>query len=436
MWAVSSLSVAPRTGPFYGGQWETLRGYGGRFGQVKIALLPAKRNRDPSYVPKALNAFLVFRLDFYENLKAKRAVAREQPDGTTGKRQQKHVSVEAGEVWHAMSDEEQAPYFKKAAQLKEEHGLKYGKDSSAEKKATPVPRKGKTAPKKGTTAPKKGDAALSTVATKKARGGKGRKARAADDPAVVLAVPYAGSSLHPSNDLPALSTVARTSHAVPTPVSTQPFDHEHSWSSPFVTSENLMPTPALTLCHTLSPSPGPSVYSFPPSASASRVPSPAVLDFASDGAFYQDVSQVPMAQFSIHGDYLAVPGYELYDHQSTFDGCAPLVPHHIGPVPYPALLAELNGAVPYQFSQQAIPVAPSPTWLDPELAAAGAEYAWSGELVDQALSIPAMNATVNQGAWPRVEPQLESPAMAAPHSLDWWMVQLDPLHSSNNAVAS
>ncbi|KAM5545040.1 hypothetical protein V8D89_001151 [Ganoderma adspersum] len=387
-----------------GGQWETLRGYGGRFGQVTIDLLPARRKRDPSYIPKPPNAFICFRRRFNLQLKAEKAeAARKQQDGSSPgeivKGQQKNVSVDAGKVWRSMTAEEQAPYVKEAEERKREHERKYGKGSSAGKK----------------------DAA---DAPRKARGGKGQKGRATVDPAVVLGVPTASSSIHRGYGMPGPSTIATSSYALPDPTSIPAFDHENSWSSPFAPSESLLPTPALTPCHTLSPSPGPSLYNFPSSANVSRVASPAELDFASDGAFYQDVPHVPMASLTTPGDYMVVPGYQLYDSHPMYDGWAPLVPHHLDHIPYPAPLAEFNCSFPDQFADPIVCI-PHPASLHTELEAAQACYTWSMEPVDQAPLIPAADLTVEQDVWKQVALQGQvSPGSVAPQSLDWWIVQL------------
>ena len=400
-----------------------------------VVIRPARRKRDPSHIPKPPNAFLCFRRAFNIRLQAENAEAARKQDGSAVKGQQKHVSVDASKVWNSMTAEEKAPYYKEAEEKKREYEerkreyeRKYGKRSSA-------PREG--------------------------RGGKGRKGRATVDPPAILDVPTASSSLYPDHGIPVSplrlvvpsqgvfltqiglshqdqgpSMLSTASYSSPVPLSIHPFNHESGWSSPLALSESLLPTPALTPCHTLSPSPGPSLYDFSPSANISRLPSPAELDFASDGAVYVDFPHAPMAPLTIPGDYLAVPGYQLYDSQPLFNGCAPLVPHHLGYVQYPAPVAQFNGPFPDHFANQMIPIPHSMPLGAELLDPAQAEYAcqWSGELVDQAPLNPAVDLAVRGDVWQQVAPQ--GPACsetAPPQSPDWWIAHFQP---SNEVIGS
>ncbi|KAI1785277.1 hypothetical protein LXA43DRAFT_147478 [Ganoderma leucocontextum] len=398
------------------------------------------RRKDPAYKPKPSNAFICFRSEFSKNSKAEKEGIHKQQgmslSEAANKMKQSDVSRNAGEVWHSMSVEERIPYKQKALELKRLHDLKYpelcGKGRSAGKKTA----------KNLEVAPQASNG----------RGRKGRKPRAPDNSAAILDIPSVSSPLHtghgvlvslphpvvpsqgpffPSHNAP--SAVPASSYAVPVPMPVHPFHHENGWSSSSMPSDEfLLHTLALTPSYTLSLSPAPSLYTFSPSAASSRVPSPAVLDFASDGTFYPDLSQAPMLQFAAPREGLPLPEYQLYNHHSSFNGCGPLVPDHVA---YSAPPAVYGVTFPNELATQMIPI-PHSLSLGMELETAQAGYTWSGELVDQAPLISAVDVAAMQAVQQLALKRPVSLGTSTARPLDWWIAELTPVASFNEPVGS
>lgn len=91
------------------------------------------RKRDPNYIPRPPNAFMIFRSDLWSQEKIKKTVERDH----------RQISRIAGELWNKMSEVERGPFKAKAEEAKRLHALTY-----PNYKYTPVYRKEKTAKRK------------------------------------------------------------------------------------------------------------------------------------------------------------------------------------------------------------------------------------------------------------------------------------------------
>ncbi|GBE82791.1 predicted protein [Sparassis crispa] len=75
--------------------------------------------RDPSWVPRPPNAFIIFRAEYSKNY------AQTHEDGESPPTSEKSLSKRAAEAWGELTTEEKAPYKWRAEQERLEHGKKY-----------------------------------------------------------------------------------------------------------------------------------------------------------------------------------------------------------------------------------------------------------------------------------------------------------------------
>lgn len=73
------------------------------------------RKRDPNYIPRPPNSFMIFRSDMWHKEKIKPTVERDH----------RMISRIAGQLWNSMSDAERQPYHHKAEEAKRLHALAY-----------------------------------------------------------------------------------------------------------------------------------------------------------------------------------------------------------------------------------------------------------------------------------------------------------------------
>ncbi len=108
---------------------------------TSIRSFPAQRSshsrkRDPDYVPRPPNAFMIFRSDLWNTEKIKDTVERDH----------RQISRIAGELWNKMTPAQRAPYHAKADEAKRLHAIAhpnykytpiYRKDRGGKRKAKP-----------------------------------------------------------------------------------------------------------------------------------------------------------------------------------------------------------------------------------------------------------------------------------------------------------